>query len=192
MKSKEMSALHAMPGALQYAEVNAPRSNSLAVLRGHDARQLVEMSQVMSGPGSQQRRKRYWPEHRMTAAALQILWPQVQALQAAQIVSTPAGKLIEELRQRFALHGTLVPGPIERREASCFAEFQQEMDARHPIRLFAMDEMADDIEGAPGIFTLIAQSPGFRQIAKERVESSRSSTEKGDGIGQVVFHDAPP
>jgi hypothetical protein len=62
---------------------------------------------------------------------------------------------------------------------------------RHPIRAFAVNEVADDIERAPSVFTFISQRPRFREIAQKRIESSRSPTEKQNRVLQIVFHRAP-
>jgi hypothetical protein len=51
--------------------------------------------------------------------------------------------------------------------------------------------MADNIEGAPGIFTFISERPRFRQIAQESVECSGRAREKRDRVIHVMFHRAP-
>src|SRR5712672_1812150 len=80
---------------------------------------------------------------------------------------------------------------IEGRKRPSFAKLQKQVHARHPVGVFAVNQMADDIECAPGVFAFILVRPGFRQIAEKRAESGGSASEKGDGVRQFVFHGAP-
>ena len=42
-----------MAGTLQDAEVGAPRADQVTILVGHDAGELMEMSEIVNGPGGQ-------------------------------------------------------------------------------------------------------------------------------------------
>ena len=46
--------LRAVAVAVHHAEKFCPRTNSFAILIGHDARELVQMSEIMGRPGGQQ------------------------------------------------------------------------------------------------------------------------------------------
>lgn len=63
----------AVAGALQNAEVCAIWADHLAVLVGHDARDLVQMSQVVGRPGREQLRQSHWAEGGMTSTAGEVL-----------------------------------------------------------------------------------------------------------------------
>ena len=57
-----------MTGALQDTEVDAPGSDGFAVLVGHEAGELVEVSEIVDGPGGEELAKRYRPEGGVAAA----------------------------------------------------------------------------------------------------------------------------
>jgi hypothetical protein len=59
--------------------------------------------------------------------------------------------------------------------------------ARHPIRAFAVNQMAEDVEHAPCVFPFIAKRPGIRQMAKKRVESSGCASEKRNCVLVTYF-----
>src|SRR5258708_37507372 len=80
---------------------------------------------------------------------------------------------------------------IEWRKRLSFAKLQKQVHARHPVGMFAVNQMANDVECAPGVFAFILARPDFRQIAEKRVESGRSSCEKGYGVLQIVLHRGP-
>ena len=62
---------------------------------------------------------------------------------------------------------SLAPVPaIEWLERLALAELQHHPRPRHPVGAFAVNQMADHIEGAPGIFTFISQRPSLRKIAQ--------------------------
>ena len=58
------------------------------------------------------------------------------------------------------------------------------MDAVNPVGALAVREVADDIEGGPGVPALIAQDPVIGEIAEEGIEGCRSAGEQGDGMVQ--------
>jgi hypothetical protein len=62
------------------------------------------------------------------------------------------------------------------------------LHAWYPIRAFAVNQMADDMECTPCAFTFIAERLRFRQIAQERVEGSGSASEKRYGVLQSLLH----
>ena len=64
--------LRAVAGAVQHAKIGAPRTYSVAVLVGHNARDLVQMCQIVSGPGRQQLRQGHYTEGRMASAACEV------------------------------------------------------------------------------------------------------------------------
>jgi hypothetical protein len=55
-----------------------------------------------------------------------------------------------------------VSPPIKGRERLSLAKLQHDPRPLHPIRAFAVNQMADDIEHAPSVFTFISERPRFR------------------------------
>jgi len=54
--------------------------------------------------------------------------------------------------------------------------------------VFSVNEMADDVEGVPGVSPFGRMRPGFRKIAEKRVEDRRGALEKNDGLRQAMLH----
>jgi hypothetical protein len=73
-------------GALQHSKVYTPRTDGLAVLVGQNSGDLVQMSQVMNGPGGQQLRQSNRSKGRMPSTPLEVLWPEIQRAQFGQIL----------------------------------------------------------------------------------------------------------
>ena len=145
-----------MAGALQNSKVFAPRTDSLTVLVGHDPRDLVQMGQVMNRPSRQQFRESDDSEGRMSPAACEICLRQIQGTEFAQVLRPQASKFIQQLSQRFALALSCVSKTVKGVKRTTLAKVQHHPGSRHPIRALAVNEMADDIEGVPGIFTFIS------------------------------------
>ena len=59
---------------MQHTEVDTPRSNGFPILVGHHARKLVQVREVMNGPGCQKLREVYNAEFWMSSATGQIFW----------------------------------------------------------------------------------------------------------------------
>src|SRR5258706_141784 len=68
----------AVAGTVQHAEVRAPRADGIAVLARHHSRDLVQMRQVVRGPGGQQLRQRDDAEGRMASATIEVGRLQIQ------------------------------------------------------------------------------------------------------------------
>jgi hypothetical protein len=74
-------------------------------------------------------------------------------------------------------------------ERLSLAKLQHHPRPWHPISVFAINQMGDDIERAPRVFSFISQRPRLRQIPQKRIESSGRAREKRYGVVQVMFHD---
>jgi hypothetical protein len=128
----------------------------------------------------------------MPATSLEIFPTQIQRPKFFQIFRAQASKFIQQLIHRLALTLLYVSPTIEGLERSSLAELQEHSRARHPIRAFGMNQMGNDIEDAPGVFTLILEGPHFREVTQERIESAGRASKKGYSLWQIVFHRDPP
>jgi hypothetical protein len=84
----------AVAGALEHAEVGAPWANGFAILMGHDPGELVQMSQVMSGPGRQVLGESHWSEGGMAPTAVEIRWLEIQGTELVQAFGAHTRKFI--------------------------------------------------------------------------------------------------
>ena len=100
-------------------------------------------------------------------------------------------KFVEQVDEGFSLNGLRVPFAVKRRERASFAKLQQRFHPWHPIGVFAVDQMANDIKRAPSVFTFVLKRPDFGQVSQKRIESSGSAGKKGNCVLQVVFGHEP-
>src|SRR5690242_920994 len=111
----------------------------------------------------------------MPATSFQVLSAQVQFLQFLQVGGTQPRKFVEQLPQRLALNRLLVSRTIERFKRLSFAELQDHFDSRHPVRQFAMIQVADNVESAPRFLSFIPERPQFRKIPQKRAKRGGSA-----------------
>jgi hypothetical protein len=145
----------------------------------------------MSGPGGQELRQSDYSEAGMLAAPIEVYWAQIHGAEFGQILCAYANEFIQQLRERLALRFSVVSPTIEGLEGLSLTKLQDHLYAWEPIGTFAMNEMGNDVERAPGVFAFVAEGPSFGKIAEECVEGGGSAGEKGDGLGQVVLHCGP-
>ena len=69
----ERSGGGAVGGALEDAEVDGPGADGFAVLVSHDTGELVEMSEVVGGPGGEELGESDGAEGGMAAAEVELL-----------------------------------------------------------------------------------------------------------------------
>lgn len=56
--------------------------------------------------------------------------------------------------------------------------------------MLAVEEVADDFEGGPGVGAFVGVGPGLRQVAEEGVEGGWGAGEEGEGVGEGEGHGA--
>jgi hypothetical protein len=81
--------------AVEYAEIGAPRADRSAVLVSHDARDLVDVSEVVHGPGGEKVRERNIAESGMKSAKREIFGAQTQGGKFTEILGAQASELVE-------------------------------------------------------------------------------------------------
>src|ERR1035438_7639155 len=138
-----------MAVAMHYAEVLAPGTNCVAVLIGQDARDLVQVSQVVRCPGGQQLRQGDAAKRGMLSALGKVCRLEVPGAQLDEVLGAHAGELIQQLRQRLALNFSSVSLAIKGGEGLGLAMSQDDAGAGDPIRTLGVNQMADDVENAP-------------------------------------------
>jgi hypothetical protein len=52
-----------------------------------------------------------------------------------------------------------------------------------------MNEVADDVEGRPGVGTFVRSSPGIGKAAEHGIESGGCAGEDGDRVGKIEIHE---
>ena len=141
----------------------------------------------MSGPGGEQLRKSDNAERGMASLELEIFRLKIQTAKGAEIFGAQAGEFVQQLRKRLTLAGLRLCPAIKWFKSVSVAELEDHASAGHPVGAFTVYQVSDNVEGSPGVFAFIAESPGFGQIAQKGVKSSGSACEKGDAVLQVVL-----
>ena len=78
LEQTESSGGGAVAGALEDAKIGGPGADSFAVLVGHDAGELVEMREVVSGPGGEELGERNGAESGVAAAKVELVGAEIQ------------------------------------------------------------------------------------------------------------------
>ena len=114
----------------------------------------------------------------MPATPLEVLWPQIQCTKLFQALRPRTPKFVQQLRQRLSFAQLYVPSAIKRLKRPTFSGFQYDSRPRNPVRLFAINQVSDDVEHVPCVATLISVSPLFGQFAQQRIQSGRRAGKK--------------
>lgn len=153
------------------AEVSGPRADGFAVLMGHDAGDLVEMRQIVSGPSGEKLGQGDRAELGMKAATSEVLRLEVQGGQRLETLRAKAREFVEKRWEGLAVAGLIVGEAVESIEGAGFAVIEDHAGARNPVGKFAMDQVTDDVEGRPsgfsGVGVFVGASPGVGQVAEE-------------------------
>jgi hypothetical protein len=157
-------------GTLEDSEVYAPGTDSFAVLVGQEAGELMKVGEVVDSPGGEKLAESYRAECGVASAAVEIGWLEIQSAKLREAVGADGGKVVEKLRQRFALRFFVLAFAIERLEGLRFAVLKDHGGSRNPVGVLGMDEVANDVEGGPGAGAFGGEGPGIGEIADEGVE----------------------
>ncbi len=131
-------SLPAMSIALKHAEELGPGAYRFAILVRHDARDLVQMRQVVHSPGRQQFRQCHSAEPGMLPLARKIRATQFQTPQLGQVVLSGLRKLCQQLYEGTPSKTVDGGRSIQRLKRSTLSVLQDHRDPRHPIVVFAM------------------------------------------------------
>jgi hypothetical protein len=177
-------------GAAEDAEEFLPGADGVEVLVCEGAGDLVEVSEIVDGPGGEELRKRDDAELGMCAAAIEIGGLKVEGIEGAEIFGAKACEFVEELWEGFAEAVFLLSEAVKGDERFGFAVFEDHASAGNPVGEFAANKVADDVVGRPGLGAFVWLGPGVGEIAEERAESGGSAGEKRNGVGKIKVHDA--
>jgi hypothetical protein len=94
------------------------------------------------------------------------------------------------LFHRFALRLSRLRETVEGIEWPRFTGFQEDSQSRHPVGALPGDQVADNVECAPCIFSFIGVRPEVGLTAQQRIQGCGGAGEEGDGLGWVEFRRA--
>jgi hypothetical protein len=163
---------------VQHAEKFAPRADGFAVLARHDARDLMQMGEIMYCPRSKQLRERNGAESGMTAGMLQLVGLQVQGAQGCEVFRTKMGEFRQQCIERFVFALVFACLAVKRWKRARIAELKNVAGTRHPVHVVCVKKMRDHGKDSPGSAALVAMNPKVRQVAQQSVERGGSMSEE--------------
>ena len=146
------------------------------------------MSQVVCGPGGKQLRQGHDTKSGMASATGKVCGLQVQGAKVANVFGTQASEFIEQLGQILPFTFARLREPIKRVKSTRLAGLKNHAGARHPVGAFTVNQMTDNVERSPGFITFVLPRPVIRQVPQECIESGGGTSEKGEGVLQILFH----
>src|ERR1700733_2305353 len=117
----------------------------------------------------------------------QILRLQIQYPQGSQILLAQASEIVQELFERFALTFFHLGEAVKGIKGPGFAVLQNDSHPGHPVSALPNDQVPDDIERAPAIFSFVVARPDVGQPAQQRIQACGSASQNRDGLGQIEF-----
>src|SRR5690242_9547206 len=111
----------------------------------------------------------------MAAALLEIGRLQVERAQLIEVCRAQACEFVEPCADLNVLPHLREGCAIESIKRERLAVLQDDSGACHPVAALAFDQVADDVEGTPGVGAFILMGPFFGEVAEEGVERGWSA-----------------
>ena len=124
-------------------------------------------------------------ELRMLARTVQIGRGQTQRSETAKTLSPQLAERIQQLGEALAPRCLELSEPIERGKRHAFPMREKMVRARHPVCTFSVNQMTDDVIGAPRAWTLRPRYPGRWEIAEQDIQDFRGPRQHRHGGVQV-------
>src|SRR5258706_236378 len=146
------------------------------------------MSQVMHHPGRQELPERDRAEARVLTSQLELRRGHLPRLERAEVLRAEPGELVEQRIQRACRVAGAMAEPIVWLESTVRPLGQDDACPWHPVGFFAIDEMADVVEGTERIGPLGAARPGRTDVLQERAHCSSGAFQNLDRQRDIEVH----
>lgn len=177
---------------IEYWQVRFPWPNRFGVLFCHHRDSLTNVIQVVNNPGGQQLPERYSAQFGMRAAQLQLRRRNPHLLQYFKIPLAQVNELLQQVFQRLTFRLLELGEAIKRLKRARRSVLQDDLCAGNPIGFFAVNEMADDIVGAPRFCTDVDVCPGVREVLEQGAQGSRGLAQDFYSVFWLAFHSNQP
>ena len=165
-----------------------PGANFRFIPGCHRRDDLANVIQVMHHPGREQLLKRDLAELRVDAGELQFCRFKLPAIKSGQTVSAQFLELGEKLIEASARRFIELSQSIKRRKFAFVPPLKNDLRTRYPIRLFAVDEVPDDVECLPIPGVAFSVRPGRRKASEEGPQDCRGPLEYRDRLLKIELH----
>jgi len=112
--------------------------------------------EVVDGPSRQKFGQRHDSQRGMLPSPLQVLRLQIQLLQSSQILLSQPGEIVQELLHRLFLILIQLGKAVKGIKRPRFAVLDNDPQPRHPVGALTENQVAHDVEHAPGIVSFVA------------------------------------
>src|SRR5215212_1320827 len=110
------------------------------------------------------------------------------AAQGDEIRRSEFAELVEQLSETLSLTFVNLREAVIRLEAAIRSLVEDDPRARNPVRVLAVNQMPDVVEGAECVRAFVRRRPAFGQTGEKRAKRRRGSLEHGNSIRQFEIH----
>jgi hypothetical protein len=147
----------------EHRQKGLPRAHFLAELLGHNPSDLSEVREVMHDPGCQELAERYASQAGMDAGQFEGGGSQLPGAEQNKIVAAELIEFLEQGAKRATDVASAMPEAVVGLEELVGTFGQDDPGSRDPIRLLAVNQVTDDIEGTECVGTFHCPGPGSRK-----------------------------
>ena len=173
-----------LSGTLKNRKIRRPGTDFRHVASRHHAIDLVQVVQVVHRPRSEKLAQCHDAKGRVRACEIQLRASQPQASQIPEVARAKIRKFTQQINDRLPRAVSELCEAIEGRERDGGSVLENDVHARHPIGLFAVDEVSDAIERTPVLRIILAVNPRLRQVSELVVQDFRRARKNRDAFGK--------
>lgn len=173
-----------LSGTPKNRKIRRPGTDFRHVASRHHAIDLVQVVQVVHRPRSEKLAQCHDAKGRVRACEIQLRASQSQASQIPEVARAKIRKFAQQINDRLPLAVSKLCEAIEGRERDGGSVLENDVHARHPIGLFAVDEVSDAIERTPVFRIILAVNPRLRQVSELVVQDFRRARKNRDAFGK--------
>jgi len=173
-----------LSGTPKNRKIRRPGTDFRHVASRHHAIDLVQVVQVVHRPRSEKLAQCHDAKGRVRACEIQLRASQSQASQIPEVARAKIRKFTQQINDRLPLAVSELCEAIEGRERDGGSVLENDVHARHPIGLFAVDEVSDAIERTPVFRIILAVNPRLRQVSELVVQDFRRARKNRDAFGK--------
>jgi hypothetical protein len=148
-----------------YRQIGGPGADFLLVPFGHDAADLNDVREVVRGPGGDQLAHGDGAEGGVGALEIELIGTKIERDETGEAGMAGGGEFVEELWERLAGAIAKLGFAVEGFEGPGGSVLENDFQARDPVCVFAVDEVADDDLRAPGAGAFGGVGPTWRACA---------------------------
>jgi hypothetical protein len=124
----------------------------------------------------------------MTALPPEVRGRELEAAHIIEVRASQEAELGQEIDHGPSRDLVSKAESIERNERLLIAPFEDEPDARNPVGLFAVDQMADHVSRCEGVRPLARVEPGVAETVEKLSDGPRSSFQDFQGSRKIEAH----